>query len=314
MNRLKILFFAAAFPGAVAVGAQTTAPLPPPIDTSDCPSCRFRQSADAYHQAAARVSGEWRTYYEAMAGYASCMATSLRANAGRCAEPPHQPAGSPCAAPSTQGIAICNATLPPEQPGAEFVAVPEGLKSIDFRQSAYTATGSVKYVWDAMKARDELAPAAVNADHEGRRERRRHADSLLAELARTAEPPPREEKAFRTALDAGIADMNRATTSDDPEDYINALRFVTFADSIHPSPEAKFVLGLITYQIGEHALLAAWQVHNCSVVLLAADAIMQSDRYLSQNSVVAPKNAITLRASLVQMRADATELVTRRCL
>ena len=66
--------------------------------------------------------------------------------------------------------------------------------------------------------------------------------------------------------------MNRATTSDDPEDYINALRFVAFADSLHPSPEAKFVLGLITYQIGEHALLAAWQVHNCSVVLLAADA------------------------------------------
>jgi hypothetical protein len=313
MSRLRTLLFAAAFPGAFALGAQGAAPKGA-ADSGDCASCRFRQSADAYHLAAARVGGEWHAYYDAMADYATCMAASLRANTGRCAEPPRQPAGSPCEAPSAQGIAICNATLPPDKPGAEFVAIPEGFKSIDFRQSAYTATGSVRYVWDAMRARAELAPAAANPDREGRRARRRYADSLLAVLAQRAEPPPHEEKVFRAAMDAGIGEMNRAATTDDPEDYINALRFITFADSVHPSPEAKFVLGLITYQIGEHALLAAWQVHSCSVVLLAADAIMQSDRYLSENSVVAPQNAITLRASLVQMRSDATELVTRRCL
>ena len=91
-------------------------------------------------------------------------------------------------------------------------------------------------------------------------------------------------------------------------------RFVSFADSLHPSPQAKFVMGLITYQIGEHALLAAWQIHNCSVVLLASDALVKSDRYLAQNSVVAPQNAIKLRDSIVLMRKDATELVNRRCL
>ena len=58
-----------------------------------------------------------------------------------------------------RGSRICNATLPPDKPGAEFVALPEGFKSIDLRQSAFTATGSVRYVWDAMRARAELAPA-----------------------------------------------------------------------------------------------------------------------------------------------------------
>ena len=204
-HRLRSFVLAAAVPGAFALGAQG-APARAATDSNDCASCRFRQSAEAYRLAASRVSGAWHAYYESMAGYAGCMATSLRANAGRCSEPPRQPAGSPCSAPSAQGIAICNATLPPDKPGAEFVALPDGFKSIDLRQSAYTATGSVRYVWDAMRARAELAPAEQNVDRDARRTRRRYADSLLAVLARDAQPPPREERTFRAAMDAGIAE------------------------------------------------------------------------------------------------------------
>ncbi len=301
----------AAIADARAQGAAATGPAP---DSAACASCRFRESADAYRMAAGRVGGEWHHYYEAMSVYEGCMAASLNADAGRCAEPPRQPTGSPCAAPTAKGISICNATLPPDRPGAEFVALPDSLEPIDMRQSAFTSAGAVRYVWDAMRARADLAPTARTRDRAATLASRRTTDSLLATIAASAQPPPREEPAFRAALDAGIARLNRAAVSDDPDEYIDALRFVAFADSIHPSPEAKFVLGLITYQIGEHALLAAWQIHNCSVVLLASDAIMKSDRYLSQNSVVAPENAIRLRESLVLMRNDATELVTRRCM
>src|SRR5262249_23497680 len=144
--------------------------------------------------------------------------------------------------------------------------------------------------------------------------RRRLTDSLLAVIRATAAPPPHDERAFHAALDAGIARLDSAAISDDADQYLDALRFVALADSVHPSPHAKFVMGLITYQIGEHALLAAWRIHNCAVVLLASDAIMKSDRYLSMNAVVAPENAIHLRESLALMRKDATTLVQRRCL
>ncbi len=304
--------------GATIVCASTMAaqaPQPRSRDTTfACTACRFRTSASAYTAAAMRVTGAWHDYYAAMAAYESCMAMSLAANAGRCGELPRQPAGSPCTAPSDKGIALCNATIPPEQPGAEFVALPDSLSSIDLRQAAFTSAGSVRYVWDALKAREELKPHKRSRDSLSVARRRHATDSLLDALQAVAEPPPFEQHASKIALDAGIAQLNHAALSDDADEYIDALRFIAFADSLHPSPESKFVMGLITYQIGEHALLAAWEIHNCSVVLLASDAIMKSDRYLAQNSIVAPENAIKLRRSLVLMQKDATELVTRRCL
>jgi hypothetical protein len=313
-------------PRAWLFGLALALPVPAPsqaLSTHDstaqaavdrCMSCRYGQSAHAYRLAADRVAGAWHDYYLAMADYEQCLATSISADSGRCAEPPHQPPGSPCAAPVDKGVALCNATIPPADPGATFVALPDSLASIDLRQSAFTSAGAVRYVWDALRARDELAPALQPKDRNAMRARRHTADSLLEAIIAGAKPPPREQPAFREALDAGIARLNRAALSDDPDEYLDALRFVAYADSLHPSPEAKFVMGLITYQIGEHALLAAWQIHNCGVVLLAADAVMKSERYLTQNAGVAPLNAMRLRQSLAIMRKDANELVTRRCL
>ena len=304
--RAAALLALLAAPSAASAQAKDSA--------GSCPSCLFRESAGSYKRAADRVTGPWHDYYLAMYGYQSCMATTLGADSGRCADPPHQPAGSPCATPAAKGIAICNATIPPDRPGAEFVALPDSFPSIDMRQAAFTSAGAVRYVWDALNASDELAAAGPPRDRTAIMRRRHTVDSLLLAIAAVAAPPPDDERAFHLALDEGITRLNRAAVSDDPDEYLDALRFVALADSVHPSPESKFVMGLITYQIGEHALLAAWRVHNCTVVLLAADAIMKSDRYLGENSVVAPENAIRLRQSLVLMRKDATQLVQRRCL
>ena len=282
--------------------------------TPVCTSCLYFQSATAYKQAAERVTGPWHNYFAAMATYESCMAANLKRDAGLCPEPPPQPTGSPCTDPSVKGVALCNATIPPDKGGAEFIAIPDSLASVDLRQEAFTASGAVRYVWDALSARDELAPALRERDRV-RVQRRRHlTDSLLAVIQAEAAPPPGDERAFHAALDAGIARLDSAAITDDADQYLDALRFVALADSVHPSPQSKFVMGLITYQIGEHALLAAWRIHNCGVVLLASDAIIKSDRYISMNSVVAPENAIHLRESLAHMKKDATTLVQRRCL
>lgn len=295
---------------AAAVRAQSSASDTVPV----CTSCLYYQSASAYKNAAERVSGPWHNYFTAMASYESCMAANLKRDAGLCPDPPAQPNGSPCLDASVKGIALCNATIPPDKGGAEFVVVPDSMTSIDMRQEAFTASGAVRYVWDALSARDELAPALRERDRVKVQRRRHLTDSLLTVIQATAAPPPDDERAFHAALDAGIARLDSAAVSDDADQYLDALRFISLADSVHPSPQAKFVMGLITYQIGEHALLAAWRIHNCGVVLLASDAIIKSDRYLGQNSVVAPANAIHLRESLALMKKDATTLVQRRCL
>ncbi|HMI58312.1 MAG TPA: hypothetical protein VK511_09700, partial [Gemmatimonadaceae bacterium] len=138
--------------------------------------------------------------------------------------------------------------------------------------------------------------------------------NALAELARNAERGAPHDSLYRAAMDDGIAVLNRASTGNDPDAYIDALRLVAFADSLRGSPEAKFVMGLLTYQIGDFALQAAWQVRNCSVVLLASDALAKSDDYLLENGGIAPRNAMRLRESLLVLRANAKELVQRRCL
>src|SRR5262249_53567354 len=156
-------------------------------------------------KAAERVTGAWHDYYKAMSAYEACMAANLKRDAGLCPDPPHQPAWSPCAEPSVKGLALCNATIPPEKGNAEFVAIPDSLASVDLRQEAFTASGAVRYVWDALSAQETLSPAIRERDRARVMRRRRLTDSLLAVIRAKAAPPPNDERAFHAALDAGIA-------------------------------------------------------------------------------------------------------------
>jgi hypothetical protein len=169
----------------------------------------------------------------------------------------------------------------------------------------------VRYVWDALR---ERGMPAGNAPMDSVRAHRADTERALAELSRDADRGAPHDSLYRAAMDDGIAVLNRASAGNDPDAYIDALRLVAFADSLRGSPEAKFVMGLLTYQIGDFALQAAWQVRNCSVVLLASDALSKSDDFLLQNGGIAPRNAMRLRESLLGLRANAKELVQRRCL
>jgi hypothetical protein len=276
-----------------------------------CPACGYREAAAAYRRAAESTTGVWKTYFVAMADYHDCVAAKLSADAGGCGEAPRTPVGSPCDAPTARAISLCNATQPPEGANAAYVALPDSVASVELRATAAATGGAVRYVWDALRERGLLA---TDARFDSVRAHRVTTDSMLADFERGAGRGAPSDSLYRAAMDDGIALLNRASTADDPDAYVNALRVVAFADSVHASPEAKFVMGLLTYQIGDFALQAAWQVRNCSVVLLASDALSRSDDYLLQNGGIAPRNAIKLRESLLVLRANAKELVQRRCL
>ena len=284
--------------------AQITAVAP-------CPACGYREAAAAYRRAAGSTTGVWRTYFVVMAEYHECVAAKLRLDAGGCGDAPRTPVGSPCDAPTARAISLCNATQPPDGAGAAYVALPDSVASVELRATAAATGGAVRYVWDALR---ERGIPAGDAPLDSVRAHRAATDSMLADFERVADRGGPADSLYRAAMNDGIALLNRASTGDDPDAYVNALRVVAFADSVHGSPEAKFVMGLLTYQIGDFALHAAWQVRNCSVVLLASDALSKSDEYLLQNGGIAPRNAIKLRESLLGLRANAKELVQRRCL
>ncbi len=280
-------------------------------EVAPCPACGYREAAAAYRRAATSTNGVWHTYFVAMADYHDCVATRLRADAGGCGEAPRTPAGSPCDAPTARAISLCNATQPPDGAGASFVALPDSVASVGLRATAAATGGAVRYVWDALRQR---GMPAGNAPMDSVRAHRADTERALAELAHDADRGAPHDSLYRAAMDDGIAMLNRASTGEDPDSYVDALRLVAFADSLRGSPEAKFVMGLLTYQIGDFALQAAWQVRNCSVVLLASDALSKSDDFLLQNGGIAPRNAMRLRESLLGLRANAKELVQRRCL
>jgi len=276
-----------------------------------CPACGYREAAAAYRRAAGWTTGVWKTYFVAMAEYHECVAAKLRADAGGCGDAPRTPVGSPCDAPTARAISLCNATQPPDGAGAAYVALPDSVASVELRATAAATGGAVRYVWDALR---ERGLPAGDAPIDSVRAHRAATDSMLNDFERDAEGGAPTDSLYRVAMDDGIALLNRASVGDDPDAYVNALRVVAFADSVRGSPEAKFVMGLLTYQIGDFALQAAWHVRNCSVVLLASDALSKSDDYLLQNGGIAPRNAMKLRESLFTLRANAKELVTRRCL
>jgi hypothetical protein len=299
-----------------ALNALATASIAPRAsaqisEQAPCPACGYREAAGAYRRAAQSTNGVWHTYFVAMAEYHECVANRLRADKGACGEAPRTPVGSPCDAPTARAISLCNATQPPDGANASFVALPDSVASVELRATAAATGGAVRYVWDALR---ERGMPAGDAPLDSVRAHRAATDNALAELARYAERGAPHDSLYRAAMDNGIAVLNRASTGNDPDAYIDALRLVAFADSLRGSPEAKFVMGLLTYQIGDFALQAAYQVRNCSVVLLASDALAKSDDYLLQNGGIAPRNAIRLRESLLELRANAKELVQRRCL
>ena len=276
-----------------------------------CAACGYREAAVAYRRAATSTNGVWHAYFVTMAEYHECVANRLGADKGGCGDPPRTPVGSPCDAPTARAISLCNATQPPDGANASYVALPDSVASVELRATAAATGGAVRYVWDALR---ERGMPAGNAPMDSVRAHRADTERALAELARDAGRGAPHDSLYRAAMDDGIAVLNRASAGNDPDAYIDALRLVAFADSLRGSPEAKFVMGLLTYQIGDFALQAAWQVRNCSVVLLASDALNKSDDFLLQNGGIAPRNAIRLRESLVGLRSNAKELVERRCL
>ena len=296
---------------AVATASIAPASIAQISEVAPCPACGYREAAAAYRRAAQSTNGVWHTYFVAMAEHHECVAGRLRANSGGCGEAPRTPVGSPCDAPTARAISLCNATQPPDGAGASFVALPDSVASVELRATAAATGGAVRYVWDALR---ERGMPAGDAPLDSVRAHRAATERALGELVLDAERGAPHDSLYRAAMDDGIALLNRASAGNDPDSYIDALRLVAFADSLRGSPEAKFVMGLLTYQIGDFALQAAWQVRNCSVVLLASDALSKSDDYLLQNGGIAPRNAMRLRESLLSLRANAKELVERRCL
>ena len=68
--------------------------------------------------------------------------------------------------------------------------------------------------------------------------------------------------------------------------YQHAISVLQFADSLSPSPQAKFVMGIASFKVGDLAVRANQNAKTCELAKTAQDAFANAQLYMSQGGSV----------------------------
>lgn len=68
--------------------------------------------------------------------------------------------------------------------------------------------------------------------------------------------------------------------------YDHAISVLAFADSLQPTPQAKFVMGIASFKVGDLAVRANQQAKTCDLAQKAQDAFANAQLYMSQGGSV----------------------------
>jgi tetratricopeptide (TPR) repeat protein len=93
------------------------------------------------------------------------------------------------------------------------------------------------------------------------------------------------------ALARGNSLFKAAGTSQKREDFQRALKFLTFAARIRPSPEAKFLVGASALSIGQSAATEAAPGKSCELSKLADSSLTEAEINLVAGGAAAPDAA-----------------------
>jgi tetratricopeptide (TPR) repeat protein len=93
------------------------------------------------------------------------------------------------------------------------------------------------------------------------------------------------------ALARGNALYKAATGTQKREDYQRAIRFLTLAESLAPSPEAKFLLGASALSVSQSAATEATPAKSCELSRLADSSLTDAEINLVSGGSAAPDAA-----------------------
>jgi len=112
-------------------------------------------------------------------------------------------------------------------------------------------------------------------------------------------------KAFKAA--------NDSTHPGTIQDFQHAVQILSFADSVAPSPAAKFLIGVSSLKIGDQAVRQNQTAKKCDLAKTAQDAFVAAQINLQQGGTIDPKTAAQLLAAIPQYTPAVDAQVKKYC-
>ncbi|MGH7622284.1 MAG: hypothetical protein ACREMU_08080, partial [Gemmatimonadaceae bacterium] len=139
-------------------------------------------------------------------------------------------------------------------------------------------------------------------------------DSAYAAISRAANTPGDSVNAGEFALARGNSLFKAAGTSHQRADFQQAMKFLTLADRITPSPEAKFLLGASALSVSQSAATEAAAARSCDRSRLADSTLTEAQINLVSGGSVAPTEAKTYLDYVAKLRPYVDEQLKTFCL
>lgn len=117
----------------------------------------------------------------------------------------------------------------------------------------------------------------------------------------------------QAALEQGGAAYRIAQASRKRADFQRAISFLTFSDEIHPSDDAKFLIGASAFSMAETATTDAKQGKSCGLAKLARDSFSLAQANLTAGSRKYPSEASQLLTAIPQFGPAVTAAMKSFC-
>jgi len=115
------------------------------------------------------------------------------------------------------------------------------------------------------------------------------------------------------ALARGNTLYKAATTTQKRDDYQRAMKFLTLATQLAPSPEAKFLLGASALSVSQSAATEAPQSKSCDLSKLADSSLTEAEINLVGGGSVAPDVAKTYLDYVAKLRPYVADQLKNFC-
>ncbi|HVE78813.1 MAG TPA: tetratricopeptide repeat protein [Gemmatimonadaceae bacterium] len=126
-------------------------------------------------------------------------------------------------------------------------------------------------------------------------------DSAIASLRTSLANGEDKSLVAQYALAQGNTWYKKANQSKARPEFEQAIRYLTVSDSIAPSPEAKFLLGVSSYYVGQLAATEAGQSKSCDLTRLADESLTAAQINVAQGGSVSPDAAKQVLGAVQQL-------------
>jgi tetratricopeptide (TPR) repeat protein len=126
-------------------------------------------------------------------------------------------------------------------------------------------------------------------------------DSALASLRQALANGEDKSLVGQYALAQGNSWYKKANQSKERAEFQQGIRFLTVSDSLAPSPEAKFLLGVSSYYVGQLAATEAGQTKSCELTQLADESLTNAQINITQGGSVSPDAAKQVLGAVQQL-------------